>query len=74
MNRKLDVAPARSFLQCLKPRTRGSVGIGEGRDVANSRYCLDQDFLSFAVELGREEARARQLSDVGGDAPGLVVG
>ena len=47
---------ARCVLQCLKLRQRGRGEIGNGRHAVKSRHCLDQDFLSLAVEFGREHA------------------
>ena len=58
INRKLDPACPRRILQRLELPRRGCVGIGECRHAAKSGHRLDQDFLSLAVELGREEADA----------------
>jgi len=53
---------ARCFLQCIKLRRRYRVGIGEDRHSANPRHSFDQDFLTFAVKLGGEEADASDIA------------
>jgi len=48
-------------LQCVKLR-RCAVDIGKGRHPAKPRHCFDQNFLSFAVKVDREDADARSIA------------
>ena len=62
MDRKFDPACARRILQRLKFLRRSCVWVGEYRNMAKSRHRLQQDILSLAVEIAREEADTRCIA------------
>jgi len=52
---------ARRFPQRVKLR-RCIIDIRKGRHPANPRHCFNQNLLSFAVKVDREDADARSIS------------
>jgi hypothetical protein len=62
---------ARRPLQCVKLRSLCGIDIGEDCRQTKPRHCLDQDILSFAFSLFREDTDARCIG--GGTLDQLIA-
>ena len=62
MNRKCDTTSARAILQFLQARGCVRLGVGEHRHSSPFGEEIEQDFLPFAIEIGRQQAHAGRVA------------